>query len=89
MGGHNVPPYEIERNYYGNLVQLNKRYMEIDELQIVDTSESVNPRVLALFKNGEVDHAVHHGKLPEWFEKGLPKLYKKIMAGEPPVIGNE
>ncbi len=78
LGGHNVPPYEIERNYYGNLLQLNKRYKTIDELQIVDTSESVNPKVLALFKNGEIDYAVHHGTLPDWFENLLPKLYKKI-----------
>ena len=89
MGGHHVPPYEIERNYYGNLAQLNKRYQKIDELQIVDTSESLNPKVLALFKNGEVDHAVNHGKLPEWFEKGLPKLYKKIIDNEPPLKGIE
>jgi predicted ABC-type ATPase len=89
MGGHHVPPYEIERNYYGNLAQLNKRYKNIHELQIVDTSESMNPRVLALFKNGEVDHAVHHGKLPEWFEKSLPKLYKKIIYSEPPISGSE
>lgn len=78
LGGHNVPPYEIERNFYGNLLQLNKRYKTIDELQIIDTSESVNPKVLALFKNGEIEFAVHHGKLPEWFEKGLSKLYRKI-----------
>lgn len=80
FGGHNVPPYEIERNYYGNLLQVNKRYKTIDELQIVDTSESVNPKVLALFKKGEIDYAVHHGKLPEWFENYLPRLFKKISA---------
>jgi predicted ABC-type ATPase len=80
FGGHNVPPYEIERNYYGNLLQLNKRFKSIDELQIVDTSESIKANVLALFKNGEVDSAVHHGKLPEWFEHGFPKLFKKIEA---------
>ena len=78
FGGHNVPPYEIERNYYGNLMQLNKRFKSIDELQIVDTSESVKANVLALFKTGEIEFAVHHGKLPEWFEHGLPKLFKKI-----------
>jgi predicted ABC-type ATPase len=50
LGGHNVPPYEIARNFYGNLLQLNKRFKGIDELQIVDTSESINPRILAVFK---------------------------------------
>lgn len=77
-GGHYVPPYEIERNYYGNLLQVNKRFKAIDELQIVDTSESVKANILALFKNGEIEYAVHHGKLPEWFENHLPNLYKKI-----------
>ena len=88
-GGHNVPPYEIHRNYYGNLYQLNKRFKEIDELQIVDTSESTKPRVLALFKNGEVDSAVHHGKLPEWFEKHLPSLFKKITKHESSSFGKK
>ena len=78
MGGHHVPPYEIERNFYGNLYQINKRFSKIDELQIVDTSESTAPKVLAVFENGTVISAVHHGKLPEWFENYLPRLYKKI-----------
>jgi predicted ABC-type ATPase len=81
LGGHNVPPYEIERNFYGNLYQLNKHFAEIDELQIVDTSE-INPKVLALFKNGDVVSAIHHGKLPEWFEKKLPALLQKIIEQE-------
>jgi len=63
-GGHNVPPYEIERNYYGNLNQLNKRFKEINELQIVDTSASDRHKILAVFRKGEIDFALHHGKLP-------------------------
>jgi len=82
LGGHNVPRYEIARNFYGNLYQLNNRLKKIDELQIIDTSESINPKVLALFKKGTVDSAVHHGKLPEWFEKYLPNLFKEIMQQE-------
>jgi predicted ABC-type ATPase len=39
-GGHYVPPYEIESNFFGNLEKLDKYYMLIDELQIVDTSEA-------------------------------------------------
>ncbi|MEO6669176.1 MAG: zeta toxin family protein [Ferruginibacter sp.] len=79
LGGHNVPPYEIQRNFLGNLYQINKRFKTIDELQIVDTSETANPKVLVLFKKGEVESAIHHGKLPEWFEQHLPNLYRKIM----------
>ena len=91
FGGHNVPPYEIERNFYGNLEQINKRYKSIDELQIVDTSESVKANVLALFKKGDVAYAVHHGRLPEWFEHYLPSLYKKIEErdGRNPFVGLE
>jgi predicted ABC-type ATPase len=86
-GGHNVPPYEIERNFFGNLQQLNKRYKAIDELKIIDTSE-ISPKALALFSNGVVESAVHHGKLPEWFEKYLPKIYRAIIKAEPPIKGN-
>ncbi|MBK7376909.1 MAG: zeta toxin family protein [Chitinophagaceae bacterium] len=79
QGGHDVPPYEIERNYYGNLFQLNKRFENIDELKIVDTSAQTH-KVLALLKNGEIGFAIHHGKLPGWFQKGLPKLFRKISS---------
>lgn len=86
-GGHNVPPYEIARNFYGNLLQVNKRYKFIDELKIMDTSES-KPKALALLSNGIVESAVHHGKLPEWFEKGLPRVYRAIIKSEPPLKSN-
>lgn len=79
QGGHDVPPYEIERNYYGNLYQLNRKFKEVDELKIVDTSASTH-KPLALFNDGEIDFAVFHGKLPEWFRLFLPALYKKIVA---------
>lgn len=77
QGGHNVPPYEIERNYYGNLAQINKKYKQINELKIIDTSEAIH-EALALIIDGHVDEAIHHGKLPEWFEKWLPGIYKAI-----------
>jgi len=85
--GHNVPPYEVERNFYGNLEQINKRFASIDELKIMDTS-GPSPKALALLKNGDVESAVHHGKLPEWFEKFLPKIYSKIIHAEPGISGN-
>jgi predicted ABC-type ATPase len=77
MGGHNVAPYEIERNFYGNLYQLNRRYHEIDELQIIDTSENI-PRVVAIFRNGEIDDTSPVKEIPDWFETGLPDLFHKI-----------
>ena len=78
MGGHNVPPYEIERNFLGNLYQLNKRYTTLDSLQIIDTSESINPKLLAVFLNGKPDYSVYEEQLPDWFKLKLPALYKKI-----------
>jgi len=87
LGGHNVPPYEIERNFYCNLEQINKRFKSIDELKIMDTSD-LFPRALALLKKGDVESAVHHGKLPEWFEKYLPTIYSKIIKAEPDIKGN-
>ncbi len=86
FGGHNVPPYEIERNFYGNLKQLNKNFAFIDELQIVDTSEGTKQVVLAIFESGEVVSALSVSRLPEWFENGLPDLYQKILDKEGPII---
>lgn len=40
-GGHNVPLYEINANFYGNLVTLNKYYKLFDEIVIIDTSKSL------------------------------------------------
>jgi predicted ABC-type ATPase len=48
-GGHNVPRYDIENNFYGNLQMLNEHYHLLDHLQIVDTSE-FQPKPLAAFK---------------------------------------
>ncbi len=79
MGGHNVPPYEIERNFFGNLYQLNKRYASLDSLQIIDTSESTNPKVLAVFLNGAVSFSIHHQQIPDWFTVQLLALYQTVM----------
>ncbi|MEP7237379.1 MAG: zeta toxin family protein [Ferruginibacter sp.] len=78
MGGHNVPLYEIERNFMGNLYQLNRKYKTLDSLQIIDTSESINPLLLAVFLNGRLDYSVYEKELPEWFKSNLPALYKEI-----------
>lgn len=88
-GGHDVSRPQIERNYYRNLFQVDKRNKYFDELQIVDTSASNSHKVLALLKNGQIDFALHHGKIPEWFEKYLPKIFKKIIANEAPIQGND
>ena len=80
-----MPPYEIERNFFGNLYQLNRRFTFVDELKIIDTSESSTPKVLVIFRQGNVYSAAYHGKIPEWFEQNLPRLYEKIIEREPPL----
>jgi predicted ABC-type ATPase len=82
LGGHNVPPYEIERNFYGNLKQLNNLYHFIDELQVFDTSGSTSTKVLAIFKNGMVDYALPAKELPEWFQQRLPHLFQLIFINK-------
>jgi predicted ABC-type ATPase len=76
-GGHNVPRYDIENNFYGNLAMLNEHYQLLDGLQIVDTSEFM-PKPLATFKGIELISSVHQKDLPEWFNQHLPLLTKKI-----------
>lgn len=77
MGGHNVPFFEVERNYYGNLYQLNRHFHIIDELLILDTSES-EPKTLAVFQNGKLTACLSASSVPAWFKQGLPQLYKQI-----------
>ena len=84
QGGHNVPPYEIERNFYGNLQQLNKHYHLIDELQIIDTSESISIKVLAIFANEKVIYAQPIKNIPEWFQNELPDLFQLIFLNKNP-----
>ena len=79
LGGHNVPPYEIERNFYGNLYQINKRFASIDILKIIDTSVSANPQIVAFFEKGKINFALHEEKLPDWFKRYMPNLYKIII----------
>ncbi len=84
-GGHYVPPYEIERNYYGNLFQLNKHYSFIDYLEIYDTSATPGQKPLAIFKNGKVDWTLPVRELPEWFEMELPDLFQLVYNKKNPI----
>jgi predicted ABC-type ATPase len=84
IGGHNVPPYEIERNFFGNLKQLNIQYQIIDELQIIDTSDR-DPKVLAIFINGKVIDALPIKQLPDWFETELPDLFQLVYNKKNPI----
>lgn len=85
LGGHNVPPYEIEKNYFGNLYQLNNHYSMLDHLEIHDTSETPLLKPIALFKNGKVDWALPVRELPDWFEMGLPDLFQLVYYKKNPI----
>src|SRR6202012_3187734 len=77
-GGHSVPRYDIENNFYGNLEMLNEHYHLLDHLQIVDTSVFL-PKPLAAFKDTELISSVLKKELPEWFIQHLPLLADKIV----------
>lgn len=81
FGGHNVSPYDIEKNFYGNLTMVNRHFALIDDLQIIDTSE-LNHKALAHFKEGKLDFTVPSFSLPDWFQEGFPALFEIIVAAE-------
>lgn len=76
-GGHYVPRLTIEDNFYGNLEKLNKYNNLINNLTIIDTSQS-RPILLASFTDGSLTSSVPFDELPEWFIKYLPDLASKI-----------
>jgi predicted ABC-type ATPase len=79
--GHYVPPIEAESNFFGNLDKLNQYYSIIDDLTIVDTSETVHI-VLLHMVNGAVKSTVPYNELPEWFIERLPSIAEKIKLTE-------
>ena len=82
LGGHNVPYYEIEANFYGNLSTLNKYYKLFDEIIIIDTSKSLQHKVLLHLRKGEILSYSRMKDQPEWFIKFLPNLGNLISAEE-------
>lgn len=76
-GGHYVPPVEVEANFYGNLEKLNQYFLIIDNLQIVDTSETVH-MVLVRLINGNIESCVKYSDLPSWFVDNLPAIAEMI-----------
>jgi len=81
-GGHFVPLYEIESNFYGNLVMLNKNYKLFDEVLILDTSVSLQHNVLLHMRNLQVLSYFNTKNQPRWFTKFLPRLVKAITESE-------
>ncbi|MFD2522493.1 zeta toxin family protein [Emticicia soli] len=69
-GGHFVKYNEVERNYYGNLTQLNKHYNLLDELVIVDNTTDAK----LLFHSASNTQIFKANSLPDWFSEYLPAL---------------
>lgn len=80
-GGHNVSPAEIDLNYRGNLLQLDRHFKMLDTLRIIDTSETA-PKLLLELEGGKVTFCTSLYDLPDWFTTYLIKitryLYPKI-----------
>lgn len=72
-GGHNVSLPEIELNYYGNLLQLDRNYKLLDELKIIDTSE-IAPKLLLQLMNNTVVYKAEFFDLPDGFSSHLIKI---------------
>jgi predicted ABC-type ATPase len=81
-GGHNVEQYDIHLNFYGNLEKVNKHYKLFDEMHIIDTSQSLEHKVLLHFRDNKVLSYVPVKELPEWFLKFLPNLLKLVKKEE-------
>lgn len=73
FGGHYVPPAEIDLNFRGNLIMLDKYFDIIHDLKIIDSSESEHLPLLYLL-NGKVKDSVSVDDLPQWFKAFLPSL---------------
>ena len=76
-GGHNVSQAEIDLNYRGNLLQLDRHFKKLNELKIIDTSETV-PKVLLELLNDEVVFCVPFFELPDWFTTYLINLTRRL-----------
>ncbi|MEA5140678.1 zeta toxin family protein [Arcicella rigui] len=71
-GGHYVTAKEIEKNYYGNLLQLNTHFNLLDELIIADNSQLNSPSLLFHYSNQE--QIFKHQFIPNWFKMYLKEI---------------
>jgi len=76
-GGHNVSHAEIDLNYYGNLVQLDRHFTILNELSIIDTSETA-PKVLMKLLNDEILFHAEYNDMPPWFTENLINITRHI-----------
>ncbi len=79
-GGHFVARHELEANYFGNLHKLDLYYTVVDNLLVVDTSET-NHRVLLHTVSAKIVDILPFEELPAWFTQNLPKLCSAYAIG--------
>lgn len=77
-GGHYVTPLEIEKNYFGNLRQLNLHLELLDELIVIDNSKPVQPDLIAHIADGKCIY--NNAVLPQWLLVNIDKLQKLIFS---------
>jgi predicted ABC-type ATPase len=71
-GGHYVTPREIEKNYYGNLIQLNLHLNLLDELIVIDNSKALEPNQITYISDKKCLQSPEI--LPDWLIQYLPNL---------------
>jgi predicted ABC-type ATPase len=76
-GGHNVSRAEIDLNYHGNLLQLDRHFKTPDRLRIIDSSETAPKILLELNKNKVVFNAQYY-ELPDWFTTCLINITRHL-----------
>lgn len=73
-GGHYVTPQEIEKNFYGNIIQLDKHFHLINDLIIADNSiVGITNQILYLSDN-KIIYCIDKPLLPLWFTANLPNI---------------
>lgn len=80
-GGHYVQPAEVDRNFEGNLLMLDKHFSILDHVCIVDTS-LVEHRILVTISPDESKQWVSYKSLPTWFSQYMPGITRKVFYGE-------
>lgn len=77
-GGHYVTPQEIEKNFYGNIIQLDKHFTVLNDLIIADNSiQGITNQILYLSGN-KIVNCISTSLLPHWFIKHLPNILSII-----------
>ena len=75
-GGHYVTPQEIEKNYFGNLVQLDLHLDLLDELILIDNSKAIEPDLIAHISDGKCIYS--NADLPQWLKNHTDNLHQLI-----------